>query len=45
VVTVFASKEDFEYYDTACPAHNDLKAVAKEVHKGNLMVYLESIFD
>lgn len=45
VVTVFASKEDFDYYDTTCPAHNDLKAFAKGLHQGILMVFLESIFD
>ncbi len=34
-----------EYYDNECEAHKALKAVAKEVHQGVMMVYFESIFD
>jgi hypothetical protein len=45
VFSVFASKEDMEYYDNDCEAHKALKMVAKEVHQGIMMVYFESIFD
>jgi hypothetical protein len=43
VMTTFASREDFEYYDTTCAAHKELKAVASSVHQGNLMVYFHSV--
>ncbi|KAH6677262.1 hypothetical protein B0J14DRAFT_583839 [Halenospora varia] len=45
VVSVFTSKEDMVYYDDECEAHKSLKAVAKSVHQGAMMVYFESIFD
>ncbi|TVY82770.1 hypothetical protein LSUE1_G001601 [Lachnellula suecica] len=45
VVSVFASKEDMVYYDNECEAHGRLKAVAKSVHEGAMMIYFESIFD
>ena len=45
VVSVFASKEDMAYYDSECEAHNSLKAVAKSVHQGAMMVYFESVFE
>jgi hypothetical protein len=45
VMTTFASKEDFEYYDTACEAHKELKAFAASVHQGNLMVYFHSALE
>jgi Stress responsive A/B Barrel Domain len=44
VVSEFASLADFTYYDTQCEAHNRLKAVAKTLHQGNMMVYFESYF-
>ncbi len=44
IVSVFASKEDMEYYDNECEAHKALKAVAKEVHQGIMTVYFESLF-
>jgi hypothetical protein len=42
---VFAIKDDMVYYDEECEAHKALKAVAKSVHQGVMMVYFESIFD
>jgi hypothetical protein len=33
------------YYDNECKAHQSLKAVAKSVYQGAMMVYFESIFD
>ena len=45
VMTTFASKADFDYYDTECAAHKELKAFAANVHQGNLMVYFHSVFD
>jgi hypothetical protein len=45
VVSVFSSKEDMVYYGNECEAHKSLKAVAKVVHQGMMMVYFESIFD
>jgi hypothetical protein len=44
-LSVFASKEDMVYYDNECEAHGKLKAIAKSVHQGAMMVYFESIFD
>jgi hypothetical protein len=45
VVSVFKDKADMVYYDDECAAHASLKAVAREVHEGVMMVYYESIFD
>lgn len=45
VMTTFASKEAFEYYDTDCEAHKELKAFAASVHQGNLMVYFHSALE
>ncbi|XXG99998.1 hypothetical protein Hte_006340 [Hypoxylon texense] len=45
VVSVFASEEDMVYYDDQCAAHAELKAFARTVHQGAMMVYFESIFD
>jgi len=42
VVSTFDSLEDFKYYDTQCEAHNELKAFAKTVHQGNMMVFFEN---
>ncbi|PGH10972.1 hypothetical protein AJ79_05123 [Helicocarpus griseus UAMH5409] len=41
VVSSFASLEDMRYYDEGCAAHASLKALAKSVHQGVLMVYFE----
>lgn len=45
VMSTFASLEDFTYYDTQCEAHKGLKAFAKTVHQGNLMVYYQAAFE
>jgi hypothetical protein len=45
VVSVSASKDDMVYYDNECEAHGRLKAVAKLVHEGVMMVYFQLIFD
>lgn len=42
-ISTFASVEDFEYYDTQCQAHLALKAVAKTLNKGVMMIYFTSI--
>jgi hypothetical protein len=41
-ISVFASVEDMKYYDDECAAHAELKKVAKTLHKGAMMVYLQS---
>lgn len=41
----FASKEDFEFYDTQCAVHKELKAFAATVHQGNLMAYFHSVLE
>ncbi|KAM5349626.1 hypothetical protein ACJ41O_006131 [Fusarium nematophilum] len=41
-VSVFSSLEDFNYYDTECAAHGELKAFAKTANQGVMMVYFES---
>ncbi|KAK0113957.1 hypothetical protein ONS95_014202 [Cadophora gregata] len=43
VVSVFSSVEDMLYYDEDCEAHKKLKAFAKGVHQGAMMVYFESV--
>lgn len=43
VVSAFRSVEDMEYYDHNCQAHAELKKVAKTLHKGNMMVYFQSV--
>ncbi|KAG4430320.1 hypothetical protein IFR05_014191 [Cadophora sp. M221] len=43
VISVFASREDMLYYDEECGAHGKLKAFAKGVHEGAMMVYFESV--
>ena len=42
-VTVFKSKQDIDYYDNECQAHAALKAIAKSVHQGLVMVFFENI--
>ncbi|KAH7383055.1 stress responsive A/B barrel domain-containing protein [Cadophora sp. MPI-SDFR-AT-0126] len=43
VVSVFASVQDMVYYDEECEAHKKLKAFAKSVNQGAMMVYFESV--
>lgn len=43
--SVFASREDMEYYDNNCEAHAALKAVAKRSHNGAMMVFFESALE
>ncbi|KAG4427580.1 hypothetical protein IFR05_016935, partial [Cadophora sp. M221] len=43
VISVFASRADMLYYDEECGAHGKLKAFAKGVHEGAMMVYFESV--
>ena len=40
---MFKSVEDMVYYDEECEAHKKLKAFAKGVHQGAMMVYFESV--
>jgi hypothetical protein len=42
VISVFDSVEDMAYYDNECAAHNELKAFAKTVHQGAMMVFFEN---
>ncbi|TPX17786.1 uncharacterized protein E0L32_002887 [Thyridium curvatum] len=42
VITKFASKADFDYYDTECAAHAELKEFAKTAHEGVMMVFFEN---
>ncbi len=44
VKSTFASKEDMDYYDTECEAHQKLKTVAKPVVEDIMTVWFESIF-
>ncbi|EAS29429.3 stress responsive A/B barrel domain-containing protein [Coccidioides immitis RS] len=43
VISEFDSVDDMKYYDNDCQAHASLKAVAKDVHQGVMMVYFESV--
>ncbi|OPB40750.1 hypothetical protein A0O28_0008310 [Trichoderma guizhouense] len=38
----FNSLDDMVYYDNECVAHAELKAFAKTVHQGVMMVYYEN---
>jgi hypothetical protein len=40
-ISKFKTKEDMAYYDEGCAAHAALKAAAKDVVQGVMMVYLE----
>lgn len=42
VVSQFKSVEDMRYYDNECQAHAALKKVAKEIHRGAMMVFFEN---
>ncbi|RTE81269.1 hypothetical protein BHE90_004191 [Fusarium euwallaceae] len=42
-LSTFSSLEDFNYYDTECAAHGDLKAFAKTVNQGVAMVFFENV--
>ncbi|KAH7021490.1 uncharacterized protein B0I36DRAFT_377321 [Microdochium trichocladiopsis] len=42
VVSVFESEADMVYYDNECAAHQNLKAFAKTVHHGAMMVFFEN---
>lgn len=42
-ISVFESTDDMVYYDNECEAHQSLKAVAKTLHKGVMMVYFRSV--
>jgi hypothetical protein len=42
VISVFDSVEDMTYYDNECAAHAELKAFAKTVHQGAMMVFFEN---
>ncbi|OHX00449.1 stress responsive alpha beta barrel domain-containing protein, partial [Colletotrichum incanum] len=40
-VSTFASKEDMDYYDESCAAHQELKVIAKDTHQGFAMVFFQ----
>ncbi|KAK0389057.1 hypothetical protein NLU13_2633 [Sarocladium strictum] len=42
VQSVFDSVDDMIYYDNECAAHGNLKAFAKTVHQGAMMVFFEN---
>ncbi|KAK6535811.1 hypothetical protein TWF281_000061 [Arthrobotrys megalospora] len=44
-ITIFASLEDMNFYDTECSAHKALKAVAAGKIEDILTVYTESVTD
>ncbi|RKL02386.1 hypothetical protein BFJ68_g11941 [Fusarium oxysporum] len=41
-ISTFASQEDFNYYDTQCAAHLELRTFAKSVNEGVAMIYFEN---
>ncbi|TQS32614.1 hypothetical protein Golomagni_07066 [Golovinomyces magnicellulatus] len=43
VVSTFASQDDMVYYDEQCAAHAELKAFAKSVHQGVMMMFFEDV--
>ncbi|KAM0424281.1 hypothetical protein ACHAPT_010426 [Fusarium lateritium] len=44
-LSVFSSIDDFNYYDTECTAHGELKGFAKAVNQGVAMVYFENVVE
>ncbi|KAK6357738.1 hypothetical protein TWF718_002046 [Orbilia javanica] len=44
-ITVFASLEEMNFYDTECNAHKELKAVAAGKIEDIMTVYTESVTD
>ncbi|KAF4465339.1 stress responsive A B barrel domain [Fusarium albosuccineum] len=42
-ISVFSSIDDFQYYDTECAAHGELKQFAKTAHQGVAMAYFENV--
>ncbi|KAM0273132.1 hypothetical protein ACHAQH_008481 [Verticillium albo-atrum] len=45
VQSTFASTEDMAFYDNECTSHAKLKAFAKTVHEGAMMVYFENALE
>ncbi|KLU92636.1 hypothetical protein MAPG_11581 [Magnaporthiopsis poae ATCC 64411] len=43
VTSIFESEDDLLYYDNECAAHAELKAFARTVHQGSMMVYFENV--
>ncbi|CEI38421.1 hypothetical protein FVEN_g12127 [Fusarium venenatum] len=41
-ISTFSSKADFDYYDTQCEAHLELKTFAKGVNQGFAMIYFNN---
>ncbi|KAM0504622.1 hypothetical protein ACHAPB_003717 [Verticillium nonalfalfae] len=41
VKSTFASVDDMAYYDNECAAHAELKAFAKSVNQGAMMIYFQ----
>ncbi|KAG7138799.1 Fusaristatin A biosynthesis cluster protein like [Verticillium longisporum] len=41
VQSMFASVEDMAYYDNECAAHAELRAFAKSVNQGAMMIYFQ----
>ncbi|KAM0560052.1 hypothetical protein ACHAPJ_004011 [Fusarium lateritium] len=41
-ISTFNSLEDFNYYDTQCAAHLELRQFAKGVNEGFAMIYFEN---
>jgi hypothetical protein len=41
-ITQFKNVEDMKYYDEGCETHAKLKAFAKSVHQGAMMVYFQN---
>jgi hypothetical protein len=40
-ISVFDSVEDMTYYDNECKAHQELRAFARSVSQGAMVVYFE----
>jgi hypothetical protein len=41
-ISTFDSQEDFNFYDTECKAHLELRTFAKSVNEGVAMIYFEN---
>ncbi|CAK7208159.1 hypothetical protein SCUCBS95973_000007 [Sporothrix curviconia] len=41
-ISVFGSVQDMNYYDTECAAHQQLRAFAKTVSQGAMVVFFEN---
>ncbi|KAK9446812.1 uncharacterized protein V1518DRAFT_429759 [Limtongia smithiae] len=43
VANTFADMDGFKFYDTECPAHNEVRKVVRKWSQGTMMVYFNNV--